>query len=142
MTLVRIVIAPTAISPPYLRSDVLKQTEMTLSLACMIKDAAPSAMHGRKNFGRRRIFSFLSRSSVFFPRRNAHTQTHDTPCERMVAKAAPRTPMWNTKMNSGSSTMLQTAPISTVSMPVFAKPCAVMNAFIPSVSWTKIVPMA
>ena len=38
--------------------------------------------------------------------------------------------------------MLQTAPISTVSMPVFAKPCAVMNAFIPSVSWTKIVPMA
>ena len=55
--------------------------------------AAPSAMHGRKNFGRRRMFSFLSRSSVFFPRRNAHTQTHDTPCERMVAKAAPRTPM-------------------------------------------------
>ena len=142
MTLVRMVIAPTAMSPPYLRREVLKQTEMTLSLACMIKDAAPSATQGRKYCARRRIFSFLSRSSVFFPRRNVQTQTHDTPCERMVAKAAPLTPMWNTKMNSGSRTMLHTAPIRTVSMPVFAKPCAIMKAFMPSVSWTKIVPMA
>ena len=45
-------------------------------------------------------------------------------------------------MNSGSSAMLQTAPMSTVSMPVVAKPCAVMKAFMPSVSCTKSVPRA
>ena len=36
--------------------------------------------------------------------------------------------------------ILATAPISTESMPVFAKPWAVIKAFIPRVSCTKIVP--
>ena len=42
ITLVRIVIAPTAISPPYFNRLVLKQTDSTLSVNCMIKGARPS----------------------------------------------------------------------------------------------------
>ena len=45
-------------------------------------------------------------------------------------------------MKMGSRMMLHTAPISTESMPVRAKPWAVMKAFRPSVSWTKTVPSA
>ena len=36
--------------------------------------------------------------------------------------------------------MLMTAPMTVVSMLVFAKPCPEINRFIPSVSATKIVP--
>ena len=43
MTLVRIVIAPTAISPPYFSREELKHTDITLSLACIINAAVPSA---------------------------------------------------------------------------------------------------
>ena len=39
-------------------------------------------------------------------------------------------------------TMFAAAPMSTVYMPTLAKPCAVMNAFMPSVSSTKSVPNA
>lgn len=46
------------------------------------------------------------------------------------------------KMNTGSSTMFVTAPMSTVYMPMLAKPCAVMKAFMPSVSCTNTVPSA
>ena len=38
--------------------------------------------------------------------------------------------------------MLMTAPMTVVSMLVFAKPCPEINRFIPSVSATKIVPGA
>ena len=34
------------------------------------------------------------------------------------------------------------APIRTESIPVLAKPCVVINIFMPMVSWTKIVPTA
>ena len=63
------------------------------------------------------------------------------PWEMMVARAAPRTPMCSTNMRMGSRIMLQTAPMSTVSMPVRAYPWALMNAFKPRASWTKMVPM-
>ena len=59
----------------------------------------------------------------------------------MVARAAPRTPKPSTKMNTGSSTMLVTAPISTLSMAVVAKPWALMKVFRPSASCTKMVPI-
>jgi len=142
ITLVRIVIAPTATSPPYLSSEELKHTEITLSLDCMIKAALPSAMHGSTSLKLQNRVSFFSRSSVFLPVRKRSTQAQETLCEITVASAAPRTPICRPKMNSGSSAMLITAPMSTVHMPMLAKPCAVMKAFMPSVSCTKIVPSA
>ena len=42
------------------------------------------------------------------------------------AGGAPRTPMWSRKMKMGSNMILHTAPMSTVSMPILAKPWAVM----------------
>ena len=42
--------------------------------------------------------------------------------EITVARAAPRTPMWNPKIKTGSRIMLEIAPISTESIPVFANP--------------------
>ena len=122
MALVKIVIAPTAISPPYFNREELKQMEIMLSLDCMTKVAAPSATHGRITDGvspilRRRIFR-----RVFLPVRKASTQMVEHAWERTVASAAPRTPMCMPKMKTGSRTMLQTAPISTESIPVFANP--------------------
>ena len=72
----------------------------------------------------------------------ATTQTHETHCEITVASAAPLTPILSPKINIGSSTIFDTAPIITVTMPIFAKPCAVINAFMPRVSWTNTVPKA
>lgn len=72
--------------------------------------------------------------TVRLPSRKLITHAADTACERMVASAAPRTPIWNTKINSGSSTMLSTAPIKTESIAVFALPCALIKVFNPNAS--------
>ena len=120
----------------------MKQTESTLSLACMINVAVPRPTQGRMSRGLCRKFCTRSFRTLFLLNRNSTTHRHDTPCETMVASAAPRTPMPSLKIRIGSSTILHTAPISTVSIPSRAKPWAVMNAFMPSVSWTKTVPMA
>ena len=58
----------------------------------------------------------------------------------MVARAAPRTPMPKPKMKMGSSTMLVTAPMSTVAMEMVEKPWAVMKKFRPRESSTKMLP--
>ena len=84
----------------------------------------------------------FSRRLVFFPVRNSSTQAQDRAWEMMVARAAPWTPMSKPKIRIGSRTMLVTAPMSTESIPVFAKPWAVIKAFMPRVSWTKMVPTA
>ena len=47
MALVRIVMAPTAMSPPYRSREELKQTEITLSLDCITKVDSPRATQGR-----------------------------------------------------------------------------------------------
>ena len=107
--------------------------EMMLSLACMMNEERPSARLGRTIFRLRRIDLIRSLRCVFLPHRNSSTHAQDRACEMMVAQAAPATPMLKPKMKMGSSTMLATAPMSTESMPVLAKPCAVMNAFMPSV---------
>ena len=46
------------------------------------------------------------------------------------------------KIKMGSRMMLQTAPMRVVSILVLAKPWAEMKAFMPKVSWTKMVPRA
>ena len=58
----------------------------------------------------------------------------------MVANAAPRTPISNTKMNSGSRAILMAAPITTVSMAKVENPWAVTKEFSPSASSTEIDP--
>jgi len=77
MTLVRMVMAPTARSPPYFSREELKHTKMTLSLACMTKEDDPSAMQGGTRCRPDSRFSRRRRSSVFLPQRNDVTQTQD-----------------------------------------------------------------
>ena len=48
ITLDKIVIAPTAKSPPYFNNDELKHNIKTLSVACIAKGATPKAIHGNK----------------------------------------------------------------------------------------------
>ena len=122
MTLVRMVIAPTAISPPYLSKEELKQTEITLSLACMMKEESPNARLGNTILDT--SFKFFARilRCVLCPNKKANTQMQDIACEMIVASAAPWTPMPNPKIKMGSKMMLATAPMRTESMPVLAKP--------------------
>ena len=134
--------APTAISPPYFKSDELKHTDIILSLACMIKSEEPRATQGRIIFAYSLRFSGFILRKVFLPNKKLKTHIHDKVCEIIVASAAPRTPIFIPNINTGSRTIFATAPIKTDNMPVFANPCAVINAFMPSVSCTNIVPMA
>ena len=134
--------APTAMSPPYFSREELKQTESTLSLACMMKVAMPRATQGRTTAASRRRAGRRIFKNVFFPRRKASTQMQEMAWERMVAQAAPGTPMPRAKMKMGSRIMLETAPMRTESIPVRAKPWAVMKAFMPRVISTKMVPQA
>ena len=71
---------------------------------------------------------------VCLPHKKRMAQTALTACERMVANAAPCTPIFNTKIRIGSRMMLVIAPITTVSMLMVEKPCAEMKAFMPRVS--------
>ena len=62
-----------------------------------------------------------------------------TPAPESEVDVYKRQPKPSTKMNTGSSTMLVTAPISTLSMAVVAKPWALMKALSPSaVSYTHL----
>ena len=67
------VIAPTATSPPYFSREELKQMEMMLSLACMIKGATPSAMQDSSS-RRTRMGSADSRTPDLGEWRKASTQ--------------------------------------------------------------------
>lgn len=55
---------------------------------------------------------------VFFRSRNTKTNANDKNCERMVASAAPATPMPKVYINSGSSPTFASAPITVVHMPI------------------------
>ena len=74
------------------------------------------ASTGARMLQRRRRQRAWSRSLVRLPRRKERTHRAETPWARMVARAAPFTPMPNPKMKMGSSTMLVTAPMTTVAM--------------------------
>ena len=80
------------------------------------------------------------RTGIRFRRRERSTKAQEAIWESTVARAAPATSRWRPKMKMGSRMMLHTAPISTVSIPVFAYPWALINAFNPSASCTKMVP--
>ena len=119
---------------------MLKQMFRMLSVNCMIKGAMPKAMQGRMTEPRRRAYRSCSRSVVVFPVRKRRIQAQEIPWERMVARAAPCTPIPRAKMKIGSRIMLQAAPMVTVSIPVLAKPWALMKALRPRASWTNRVP--
>ena len=67
-----------------------------------------------------------SRRMAFFPVRNSTTHTQEIAWLITVASAAPSTPISSVKMKMGSSTMLITAPMRVVSIPVRGKPWALM----------------
>ena len=73
ITLVRIVIAPTAISPPYFNNEELKQTWMTLSLDCITKVESPRARQGKMTELSKDKFFFLILSFVFLPNKKVKT---------------------------------------------------------------------
>ena len=55
----------------------------------------------------------LRRNAFFGENTKIAIHTNDIACDKIVASAAPFTPIPNAKINSGSSAMLATAPIST-----------------------------
>ena len=65
----------------------MKHTEITLSLACIINVADPSARHGKITFGISFRFSFLIRINVFFPQIFAGIFTTDAALVAFTAKA-------------------------------------------------------
>ena len=98
----------------------MKQTDRMLSVNAMINGDVPNAIQGRimpaSSF---RLF-FLMRSELFSEVRKRSTQMEETAWERIVASAAPFTPIFRPNIKTGSRMMLQTAPISTVYMLVLA----------------------
>ena len=99
---------------------------MRLSVDCMMNGDRPRPTQGSTTLARGRRFSRRSRHLLLLPAKNRSTHTADTAWERMVAKAAPRTPMPRPKMKMGSSTVFSPAPSSTVFMLTVVKPWAVM----------------
>ena len=80
-------------SPPYFKSEVLKQTLNTLSVICMINGETPKNKQGRRIFGEMRRFFPFSRKVLRLLHKNQTTQIAETACEIIVASAAPRTPI-------------------------------------------------
>ena len=72
----KIVIAPTAISPPYFNKDELKHTDIILSLACITNVDTPRAKQGNiillSNF---KLVNFIF-INVFWPNRKVRIQIH------------------------------------------------------------------
>ena len=81
--------APTAVSPPYFNREELKQTEITLSLACITKEDSPRARLGNMIRGISRIFLGRIFKKVFLPNRKRRTHAQEIAWERTVASAAP-----------------------------------------------------
>ena len=65
----------------------------------------------------------------------------DAICDSTVAMAAPLTPIFITKMNTGSSTILLTAPSTTDFIPTVANPWHMINWFMPAEIKAKAVPV-
>ena len=140
LTLVMIVMAPTARSPPYLDRLEVKLMERILSVESMTKVEIPSARHGKITSLCNLKFSFLRWRIVFFPDKKRRIQIAPTAWLKTVASAAPLTPRLNTKIKIGSRMILITAPITVVIILILANPCVVINGFIPITIKTKILP--
>ena len=82
----------------------------------------------------------LSLKIALLPVKNFTIQTAESSWERIVASAAPCTPMCKVKIKMGSRIILAIAPSSTVIIPIVPKPCELMKLFIPRPIITKILP--
>ena len=140
LTLVIIVIAPTARSPPYLDKLEVKLIDKILSVDNMTNVDMPRARHGKMISFCSLKFSFLRCRIVFFPDKKRRIHIAPTAWLKTVASAAPFTQRWNTKIKIGSRMILITAPSTVVIMLIFANPCVVINGFIPITIKTKILP--
>ena len=140
LTLVIIVMAPTARSPPYLERLNVKLTDRILSVDNMTKVEIPSARQGKIMSFCNLKFSFLRWRMVFFPDKKRRIHIAPTAWLKTVAIAAPLTPRLNPKIKIGSRMMLITAPITVVIILIFANPCVVINGFIPITIKTKMLP--
>ena len=138
--LVIIVMAPTAISPPYLERLEVKLIERILSVDSMTNVEIPSARQGKIISFSNLKFSFFKCKIVFFPDKKRRIHIAPTAWLKTVAIAAPFTPRLNTKIKIGSRMILITAPIIVVSMLILANPCVVIKGFIPRTIKTKILP--
>ena len=89
MIVEKIVIVPTAISPPYLSRERLNAIDTKHSVNTIEQGESPNAKHGRSSFISNLIYFFRTFKIVFFPHRKANTNTVDIACEIIVAKVAP-----------------------------------------------------
>ena len=139
-TELRMVITPTYRSPPKVCSVELQVICTMLFVMAMTKLEKPRETIFHTSFRSSFMLLRSSRMRVRFPSRKDTAHTAEKNWEITVARAAPWTPMFSTKMNRGSSTMLVTAPSRTVIIPLRPKPWALMKLFIPSPSMTKMLP--
>ena len=93
-----------------------------LSVLCMINGEIPSPPICFTTSPFRRIFFAFSRITLFLEVKNLITHAALTAWEMIVARAAPFTPIPNTKINTGSRQILIIAPIKTESMAILASP--------------------
>ena len=82
----------------------------------------------------------VSRTGMLFLRRERSTKAQEAIWESTVARAAPATSRWSTKIKMGSRTILITAPSITVAMPRPEKPWQMRKLFIPVAIRAKKVP--
>ena len=100
----------------------MSTTVTRLSVDCMMKGAMPRAAMLPITLGSSPMFFRRMRRPDLPEHRKPTTQQALTPWEIMVARAAPLTPIWKPKINTGSSRMFSTAPMSTEHMATRAWP--------------------
>ena len=134
------VITPTYRSPPKACRVELQATCTMELVMAMTKLEKPRERICHTSCSRSFKQGHSRRIKAFFPRRKEKAHSADKNWEMMVARAAPCTPMSKTKMKRGSRTMLVTAPMSTVIIPLRPKPWALINWFIPRLTMTNTLP--
>ena len=90
--LTKIVMAPTASSPPYFCREELKHMLIRLSVAFITKGETPSAKTGQSTLKSILTARFFNLSVVFFPLKKIRAQRAETAWDITVAAAAPDTP--------------------------------------------------
>ena len=82
------------------------------------------------------------RMGVSFFTKNCVMSDADTSCEPMVAHAAPSMPQWNCTINSQSSAMFVTAPMTSRNMAVFGWPMLRIKWFMPGATVWNTAPQS
>ena len=106
----------------------------------IVKPESPRAVMARTRFAEILMHDRLSFKIAFSPVRKRRIHTADKSWDRIVANAAPRTPICSAKIKIGSRIILAAAPRNTVIMPIRPKPWELINEFIPSPTITNTLP--